>query len=71
MRVFSYPTAFFINALALSLLTLGFVNPGPDPISGFQVSLVWLSVGLTLFAGAMMIIFVVSAHTMLFLKAAR
>ncbi len=67
----SYSTAFFILALAVSLLTLGFVNPGAAPIPGFQVNLVWLSVGLTLFAGGMMIIFVVSAHAMLFREAAR
>ncbi len=69
IRFSSYSTVFFILALAVSLLTLGFVNPGPDPIPGFQVNLVWLSVGLTLLAGAMMIVFVVSAYAMLFRKA--
>ncbi len=62
----SYSTVFFILALAVSLLTLGFVNPGADPIPSFQVILVWLSVGLTLLAGAMMIVFVISAHAMFF-----
>ncbi len=71
IRFSSYSTVFFILALAVSLLTLGLVSPGPDPIPGFQVNLVWLSVGLALFAGAMMIVFVVSAHTMLFREAAR
>ncbi len=62
----SYYTAFFILALVVALLTLGFVNPGPDPIPIFQVYFVWLSVSLTLFAGVMMTVFVVSAHRMLF-----
>ncbi len=66
MRVASYSTAVFIFALAVSLLTLGFVSPGASPIPGFQVNLVWLSVGLTLLAGMMMIVFVISAHAMLF-----
>lgn len=66
VRVSSYSTAVFIFALAVSLLTLGFVNPGAAPIPVFQVNLVWLSVGLTLLAGAMMIVFVISAHAMLF-----
>ncbi len=69
IRFSSYSTVFFILALAVSLSTLGFVSPGPDPIPGFQVMLVWLSVGLTLLAGAMMIVFVISAHRMLFLEA--
>ncbi len=65
-RFSSYSTAVFIAALAVSLLTLGSVNPGPSPVPGFQVNLVWLSVGLTLVAGAMMVVFVISAHAMLF-----
>ena len=65
-RFSSYSTAFFILALAVSLVTLGFVDPGPSAIPGFQTTLVWLSVGLTLFGGAMMTVFVVSAHGMLF-----
>ncbi len=65
-RFSSYSTAFFILALAVSLVTLGFVNPGPGAIPGFQTTLVWLSVGLILFGGAMMIVFVISAHGMLF-----
>ncbi len=69
IRFSSYSTVFFILALAVSLLTLGFVSPGLDPIAWFQINLVWLSVGLALFAGAMMIVFVVSAHAMLFRKA--
>ncbi len=62
VRASAYSTAFFIVALAVSLLTLGFVNPGPDPIAGLQVGLVWLSVGLTVLGGALMIIFVSSAY---------
>ncbi len=66
MRVASYSTAVFIFALAVSLLTLGFVNPGPEAIPGFHVNLVWLSVGPTLLAGAMMVVFVISAHAIIF-----
>lgn len=65
-RFSSYSTAFFILALAVSLVTLGFVNPGPGVIPGFQTTLVWLSVGLALFAGAMMTVFVISTHRLLF-----
>ncbi len=68
VRASAYSTAVFILALTLSLLTLGFVNPGPDTLQGFQVGLVWLSVGLTILGGALMIIFVSSAYAMLVRK---
>ena len=71
IRASSYSTAFFILALAVSLLALGLVNPGPDPIPGFQVNLTWLSVGLTLLGAAMMTVFVLSAQAMLFRGPAR
>ncbi len=65
-RFSSYSTAVFISALAVSLLTLGFVNPGPEAVPGSLVNLAWFSVGLTMLAGAMMIVFVISAHAMVF-----
>ncbi len=66
IRASSLSTAFFIFALITALLTLGVVNPGLEPIPDFQFNLVWLSVGLALVGGSMMVVFTLSTRPLLF-----